>query len=210
MFIRNAITDVSKLKVLLQEDTVQAVLERMDGHLSLPCVTENNVFLGMVSKRTIFEEFLKIADQGIPFAEFIRQAIYPCVDTSVPTLTRDSFFEDTIEIITRYPFVPIVEDGKLIGIVKRSAVNTALSVAFATNVKTQRILLGMAEVEGALQRLFTITHRLGINVVTAVPFDARPDALNRRVILKVTPTPKFDELCEQLDEMGYMLLAVQR
>lgn len=210
MFIRNAITDTSKLTVVHQTETVEAVLSKLEGHLSLPCVADNGTFSGMVSKRTIFEHFLQVSEQGTTYAEFLQHVVDPCIDTSVPTLTRDSFFEDTLTIITRHPFVPIVENKKLIGIVKRSDINNALSIAFATNIPTQRILLGMAEVEGALQRLFTITHRLGVNVVTAVPFDARREALNRRMILKVTPTPKFDELCEQLERAGYMLLEVSR
>jgi CBS domain-containing protein len=210
MFIRNAITDLIKLSVVSENDSVEAVLAGMQGHLSLPCLTVDGTFLGMVSKRTIFERFQVVLEEGTTYPEFLKQQIQPCVDTSVPTLTRDSFFEDTLSIITRYPFVPIVENNELIGIVKRSDVNQALSIAFATNVPTQRILVGMAEVEGALQRLFSITHRLGVNVVTAVPFDARRDALNRRVILKVSPTPKFDELCDDLQRAGYMLLDVKR
>ena len=209
MFIRNAITESSKLTMVQENETINAVLTKMAGHLSLPCLTKGGAFLGMVSKRTIFEQFQQVVAEGTSYADFVQHDIRTCVDTSVPTLTRESFFEDTLEIITRHPFVPIVEDGRLIGIVKRSDVNHALSVAFATNVETQRILLGMADVEGALQRLFTITHRLGVNVVTAVTFDARRDALNRRLILKVSPTPKFKELCEQLERAGYMLLDVK-
>ena len=210
MFIRNAITDRSKLTVLSENETVKSVLASMEGHLSLPCIAADGTFLGMVSKRTIFERFQVVFQDGVTYSEFLEQQIQPCVDTSVPTLTRDSFFEDTLSIITRHPFVPIVENNQLLGIVKRSDVNNALSIAFATSVPTQRILLGMAEVEGALQRIFNITHRLGVNVVTAVPFDARRDALNRRMILKVSPTQKFDELCEQLERAGYLLLAVKR
>lgn len=210
MFIRNAITDPSRLTVLSENETVESVLARMKGHLSLPCLAADGTFLGMVSKRTIFERFQVVFQDGVTYPAFLEQQIQSCVDTSVPTLTRDSFFEDTLSIITRHPFVPIVENNQLMGIVKRSDVNNALSIAFATHVPTQRILLGMAEVEGALQRLFNITHRLGVNVVTAVPFDARRDALNRRMILKVSPTPKFDELCEQLERAGYLLLAVKR
>lgn len=209
MFIQNALTDVSKLTVVRPSDTIGDVLNQMTNHLSLPCVEEDGRFFGMISKRTMFDQFQKAFDDGKTFPEFLTEEIRDCIDTGVTTLTLNSPFEATLDVIIRYPFVPVVEDGRLIGIVKRSDVNHALEIAFATQVKTQRILLGMAEVEGALQRLFTITHRLGVNVVTAVTFDARPDALNRRLILKVTPTPKFEELCTQLERAGYSLLSVQ-
>ncbi|MCL6453013.1 MAG: CBS domain-containing protein [Alicyclobacillus sp.] len=209
MFIRNALTAADKLTIVRASDTVGKVLDAMGTHLSLPCLDENGYFLGMVSKRTVFDAFVERAASGSDFASFLEESVTPCVDTAVPTLTLDSPFEATLDIIIRYPFAPIVQDGKLVGIVKRGDVNRALSVAFATNMKTQRLLIGMAEIEGALQRLFTITHRLGVNVVSAVTFDARVDALNRRLLLKVTPTPHFQELCSQLEQAGYSLLSVE-
>jgi len=209
MFIQNALTDLNKLTVVHPSDKIGDVLKQMENHLSLPCVEENAIFLGMVSKRMMFDLFIQTAGNGETYADFLTREVRCCLDTGISTLMLDSPFEATLDIIIRYPFVPIVQDGRLLGIVKRSDVNRALEIAFATQVPTQRILLGMAEIEGALQRLFAITHRLGINVVTAVTFDARPDALNRRLILKVTPTPKFPELCTQLERAGYSLLSVQ-
>lgn len=212
MFIRNALTETKKLTVLTKGESIRDALVKMESHLSLPCLDKDGRFVGMLSKRTVFENFQKAVADGETYDTFLDRTVDSCVDQNVPTLGLTSHFEDTLDIIIRYPFVPIVEGGKLVGIVKRSDVNHALSIAFATNIAadTQRIMLGMAEVEGALQRLFTITHRLGINVVSAVTFDARPDALNRRLILKVTRTNKFDELCKQLERAGYSLLDVDQ
>lgn len=210
MFIRNALTVAKQLTVVQEADTIEVVLNRMASHLSLPCLDADGRFVGMISKRTIFDGLLRSYQDGLSYEDFLKSPVSSCVDRSVPTLTLDSYFEDTIEIVIRYPFVPIVQDGTLIGIVKRSDVHRALSIAFATNnVPTQRLLLGMADVEGALQRIFSITHRLGINVVSAVTFDARRDALNRRMILKVSPTPQFKELCAQLEKSGFYLLTVE-
>jgi hypothetical protein len=206
LFIRNCLTDIRHLTVIHPQDSFRTVLDKMGEHLSLPCVTDDNTFVGIVSKRTIFEEFQKKAKQGVSFDEFLDTPVEPAVNVSITPLSMTSDFEDTLDIIIRHPFVPIVETGKLLGIVKRGDVNQALSVAFGTNVKSHRLLLGLADVEGALQLLFSVTHKLGIDVVTAVPFDAGENQLNRRLILKVEPTANMKQLVEHLERAGFLII----
>lgn len=206
MLIRNCLTERKHLKLVYPDDTIQEVLTKMDGHLSLPCVEADGRFVGIVSKRTIFETFQGAVDSGQSYEEFIIQSVRPCIDPTVSTLTLNDHFERTVDIIIRHPFVAIVEAGILLGIVKRGDVNQVLSVAFANNMESQRLLLGTAEVEGALQRLFTITHRLEINVITAIPFDAGTQALNRRVLLKVSKTDRFDQLVYQIEKAGFLVV----
>lgn len=204
MFIRNCLTPIRDLTLLHPNDSIELALQKMNNLLSLPCVDDEHRFIGIVSKRSMFE----LLEEGFPnssVSEFLSKTVGACVLADVPTLTLNDQFEDTIEIITRIPFVPIVEQGKLLGIVKRSDVQSALSVVFATNVTADRLLLGVPEIEGALERLFNITHRLGIGVVTCVPFDAGEN-LNRRLLLKVTPSPKTKTLIEQLERAGFLVV----
>ncbi|WAH35482.1 CBS domain-containing protein [Alicyclobacillus dauci] len=205
MFIRNCLTPLNELTSIHPDEQIETALVKMSKHLSLPCVDKNGSFVGIVSKRTVFEAF----EQANPmtFTEFKQQPISQCLLRDVPTLTLNDHFEDTIAIIIKIPFVPIVDDGKLLGIVKRSAVQNALSVAFASNVDADRLFLGVPEVEGAFERLFNITHRLGLSVVTCVPFDAGEN-LNRRVILKVTKSPRLQELVSQLERAGMLVIQV--
>jgi predicted transcriptional regulator len=208
LFIRNCLTDFRHLTVVYPGETIANVLNKMEGHLSLPCIAEDRTFIGMVSKRTIFEGFQSANEMGQTYESFLHTSVASCIDTSITSLTKDSLFEETIEIITRHPFVPIVEDGKLLGIVKRSDIQNALSVVFAANIESDRLLLGVAEVEGSFERLFNITHRLGINVITCVPFDAGRNPLNRRVILKVVKSGRLKVLVEQLERAGFLVVSV--
>lgn len=206
MFIRNCLTPIGDLTLVYPNETVRNALVKMDRNLSLPCVDELHSFVGIISKRAIFEAF----ESSFPeqsFSTFLELPISTCVIRDVPTLTFEDHFEDTIEIITRIPFVPIVKDGKLLGIVKRSNIQNSLAIAFATNVESDRLLLGVPEVEGSFERLFNITHRLGLSVVTCVPFDAGEN-LNRRVILKVTRSPKLTQLVSQLERAGVLVLEI--
>lgn len=208
MFIRNCLTEAKYLTVVTPEDTISTVLEKMQGHLSLPVVSVNGEFLGLISKRTIFEAYLSRQDTGESFDTFLECDAGRAVNSSVTPLSLDDFFENTIEVITQIPFVPIVEQKKFVGIVKRSDVQSALAVAFATNVTADRILLGVAEVEGLLERLFNITHRLGLNVITCIPFDASHSPLNRRVLLKVEKSNKLDAFVTQLEKSGFLVIEV--
>lgn len=207
MFIRNCLTERKHLTVVYPTDTIRQVLEKMDGLLSLPCVTEEDSFLGLISKRTIFEAFQTASSEGVNYQDFLSLPASDCMNASCTPLHLDAYFEETIEIITQHPFVPIVESGKLLGIVKRSDIQHALSVAFATNVESDRLVLGLAEMEGALERLFNVTHRLSLNVITAVPFDAGRHPLNRRLILKVEKSSKFEALKEQLERAGFLIIS---
>lgn len=206
MLIRNCLTERKNLTVVYPHETIQQVIQRMDNHLSLPCTDEDNRFLGFVSKRRIFEAFLAESKRGTSFDEFETWSVSICIDPSVATLQVDDPFEKTIDIIIRHPFVAIVDDDQLIGIVKRGDVNAVLSVAFANNIDSQRLLIGTAEVEGALERLFNVIHRLEINVITAIPFDAGPNSLNRRILLKVSKTEKFPQLIQQLEKSGFLIV----
>lgn len=206
MLIRNCLTDRKYLTVVFPSDTIKEVLEKMEGHLSLPCVDEGDRFLGIISKRTIFESFQRGTKEGESYEDFLRTPARDSVDPTVATLSLNDPFERTVDIIIRHPFVAIVDDGVLLGIVKRGDVNQVLSVAFANNIESQRLLLGTAEVEGALQRLFTVTHRLEINVITAIPFDAGTNVLNRRILLKVTKTNRFGQLVQQLEKAGFLVV----
>ncbi|QQE80753.1 HPP family protein [Alicyclobacillus sp. SO9] len=206
MFIKNYMTDKSELTVVRPTDSVQSVLQRMEGHLSVPCADDDNKFVGIVSKRTIFEAFEESFDSGITYESFLTQAIKPAVDTTIPALSVSNYFEHTIDVIIRYPFVPVVDGNQFLGIVKRGDINRALEIAFATNVESQRLLLGMAEIEGALHQLFRVTHRLGINVITAIPFDAGPNMLNRRLILRIEPTQNLHTLIADLEKAGFYVV----
>lgn len=209
MFIRNCLTKRSELTVLEPGEKIRDALAKMSSHLSLPCIGENDQFLGLASKRTIFEAFQYAHSNGSTYESFCEEAIGTCLDTTVKTLSMDDSFEDTIDIIVRYPFVPIVEGDKFVGIVKRSDVNHALSVAFATGVESHRLLIGTIEAEGAFHTLFSITHRLGVPVITAVPFDAEDHALNRRIILKTAKTTKLKTLIDQLERAGFLVIEVK-
>lgn len=207
MFIRNCITDIKDLVTLKQDDKIGSALEALNKNnlKSVPVIDDAQKFVGILSKESLFELFEK-GFSGT-FEDLKKESISEVV-SRINSLTLDSRFEETLPIIVRFPFVPVVDENQqLLGIVKRKEITDALESSFGVGVSGIRILIGTAEMEGRLEKILEITHGLHLNVITAVAFDAK-DKFNRRVLLKIERTDEKEELLERLNRHGFKILTV--
>jgi len=207
MFIRNCISDIRDLVTLKNTDSIGNALKIMeDNNLkSVPVIDENGRFEGILSKEGLFELF----ERGFNGTyEDLRKEVITEAISRIQPLSLDSKFEETLPIIVRYPFVPIIDEKQiLLGIVKRKEITGALESSFGVGVSGIRILIGTAEMEGRLEKILEITHGLHLNVVTAIAFDAQ-DKFNRRVLLKIEHTEDKGELVERLVKNGFKILTI--
>lgn len=208
MFIKNCLTPLEDLVVLRENTTIDAAMKTMKEHklLSVPVVNGMNVFSGLLSKNNLFSLWENGEYKG-DWEGFEKLTIDKAVQI-IPTLKMDDVFENTFPIIVRFPFVPIVdEDNKFLGIVKRSNVSQSLQSAFGMNVPGIRILLGMVETDGQLDKIIDITRQMDIPIITSITFDAG-DTYLRRVLLKVPISANKDKLINELDSHGFRILTV--
>ncbi len=209
MFIKNCLTPYEQLIVLKLNTTVEEAIQIMNtnGLLSLPVADEDRKFTGLLSKSQLFSLWEKGYYKG-EWEGFAKLPISKAVQFGVPVLTLEDVFEDTLPIIVRYPFVPIVDDhNKLVGIVKRSEISGSLQSAFGLKVPGIRILLGMVETDGQLDKIIDITHHLNIPIITSITFDAG-DTYLRRVLLKVPLNINKEKLLKSLESNGFRILTV--
>jgi len=207
MFIRNCISNIRDLVTLKKDDTIGQALKVMEAHKlkSIPVVNNNGKYEGILSKEGLLEVFEK-GFNGT-FEELKNETINDIISRIQP-LNLDSRFEETLPIIVRYPFVPIVDDENLLlGIVKRKEITTALESSFGVGSTGIRILIGTAEMEGRLEKILEIAHGLHLNIITALAFDAK-DKFNRRVLIKVEHTDKKQEFIERLEKNGFKILTI--
>ncbi len=172
---------------------------------SAPVLNSEGKFIGIISKETLFEKVEKN-----PNMSFVIYKENRVTDVVVPiqTLQIDSRFEETLPLIIRYPFVPIVDEKQMfIGIVKRKSITQTLEAAFGVGVLGLRLLIGTPELEGRLERILDIAHQLHLNVITAMAFDAG-ETLTRRILLKVEPTDQKNELIRRLERNGFKVLTI--
>lgn len=207
MFIRNCISNIRDLVTLQKDDTIGYALKVMEAHKlkSVPVINNNGKFEGILSKEGLFEIFEK-GFNGT-FEDLQNKTITDTI-LRIQPLYLDSRFEETLPIIVRYPFVPIVNDqNSLLGIVKRKEITKALESSFGVGAEGIRILIGTAEMEGRLEKILEIAHGLHLNIITALAFDAK-DKFNRRVLIKVNHTDKKEEFIDRLEKNGFKILTV--
>ncbi len=130
----------------------------------------------------------------------------------IQTLHLDSDFEETLPLVIRHPFVPIVDkkDSTLIGIVKISDIESAMAVAMGYGVKGIRILLGVVtDTPYTLEHLLETLKPYQVNIISVTTFDAGKAAA-RRILLKLAPTPKVKAIREKLNRRGFRTLSVKQ
>ena len=211
MFIKNCMTPTDQLILTYPNTLVKDALSLMNRFQlqSLPVVDDSHHFIGMVSKSNLFMGLEK-GQYVRDWEQFLNTPILTAVDEKVPLLTLDSKFEDTLPVIVYFPFVPLVdEQNRLLGIVKRSNINHALEDAFGMSSPGLRLLIGMVETSGQLDKLQHIIYNMGLNVVTNITFDAGNQYL-RRVVVKVSPISekKKQDLESRLTSAGFKILTI--
>lgn len=207
MFIRNCITYVTDLVTLKNNCTVEDAIKILQEKClkSIPVVDEKGVFLGILSKEGLFELFE--SGNFKTFDELKNVTIAKAI-AKIETLNLDNFFEETLSIIVRYPFVPIVDEkGHLLGIVKRKDITHTLETSFGLKVPGIRILIGVPEMEGRLEKILKYAHNYHINIITALAFDAG-ERFNRRILLKISFTEQKDKFLKDLEKHGLKVLKI--
>ncbi len=205
MFIRNCITYVEDLVILNDDYIVEDAIKILkDNNLkSIPVIDRNGFFLGILSKESLFELFEKGLFKS--YNELKNETIIQAI-TYIKPLNLNNFFEETLSIIVRYPFVPIVDDeNHLLGIVKRKDITHTLETSFGINVPGIRLLIGVPEMEGRLEKILKYAHNYHINVITALAFDAG-ERFNRRVLLKINFTDQKDKFISDLETHGLKVI----
>ncbi|OYD07528.1 CBS domain-containing protein [Paludifilum halophilum] len=208
MLIRNCLTPRNELETVCLDTSVEKTLERLKEYRleSIPVLDRQKRFAGITGYGCIFKAWVF---QGEPDGFFTAQQSISSTVQTVPVLTMDSDFEETLPIMVRYPFVPIVEDkGTFAGIVKISAIESALKCTFGYGMKGTRFLIGVfIDMPHVLEELLDSIKSFGVNIISIASFDAGNTAA-RRILLKVSPSPYDEQIVQRLTEKGFRVINV--
>ncbi|MBA4492793.1 hypothetical protein ACFO25_09125 [Paenactinomyces guangxiensis] len=130
----------------------------------------------------------------------------------VKPLSINANFEETLPVIVRYPFVPIVdEDGfSFLGIVKISDIEAVLEATYGHHVPGARFMLGViVDFPHELEHLLACLKPYNLNIISIVTFDAGDKAI-RRILLKIQHSPYTEEIKQKLEEAGFRILSLSQ
>ncbi|WP_368505911.1 CBS domain-containing protein [Alkalihalophilus sp. As8PL] len=210
MFIRNCLTPKKELTLLSSPMTIKDALATMKGsHYSLPVINDEGSYLGILSKRSILE-YLETQDEQTTLLELYQHAISNCIDVSANESVdlHSSHFEDCLPIIVRYPFVPVLDNGEFVGIVKRSFIERTLEDCFGVGVEGTRILLGVHNQSGTLHSITKILQKYDINIISDIAFESDSSYL-RRILIKIEKSPHLNKVTADIEKHGYRILEIE-
>ncbi len=210
MFIQECLTATENLSTVKPSDPISKALQLMkEKNLnSLPVVDQDGSFIGMVSKRSMFELLESGKFQGA-FDDFIQLPLAEGVDRQVPRLTIEHLYEDLLPIIVRHPFVPIVdEESHFLGIIKRKDIELVLESVFGMNVKGTRMVITHYEGKGIVKEIMTIMAKHNCNVISCISFDSKHHGV-RRILTKFKSDDNTELIKQDLEEHGYVVTSVR-
>lgn len=203
-------TPRSALATVSLNATVQETLDLLEqqGLDSAPVVDDQERLAGITGYKTIFRS---LQQQKGWETSFRNQPIVRLVEP-IQSLDLDSDFEETLPLVIRHPFVPIVDpkDSTLAGIVKIKDIESAMAVAMGYGIKGIRILLGVVtDSPYTLELLLEALKPYQVNIISVTTFDAG-EAAARRILLKLAPTSKVKAIRENLNRRGFRTLSVKQ
>lgn len=209
MFIKDCLTPKNKIDTVLISYNVGQTLDTLEKNniWSIPVVDDNDNFIGMISKRTLFEFQINHAKDK-SFKEFMDLPIENAIvrmDSS-HTIGLDNIFEDCLPLIVRYPFIAVVEDDKFLGIVKRSDIEKVLEKTFAVEDKGTRLLLGVPDFNGIMKKIVDILTKEKQEIVSFVSFDAGSTA--RRILVRISKKSYNPSVKKALEDKGIRVVEV--
>ena len=185
--------------------TVQDALHTINetGYRCIPVVDQNDHYKGMLYKVDLIE-FLyeEKGDEQSTIDSLVKHA-----DISI---TEDESFLNALLQIKALPFISVVRDGKLYGILTHNKVESVLEDAFGLKTGGLNITLASTEAKGMINRL-TKTLR-DDNIEGMLTLD-NGSALARRVVITLENTrsdEEIEKLREKLEKNGFRILQISR
>lgn len=205
MMVKNIMIPIEKLTTVALEDTVKDTIALIDAHnlLSLP-VVQGNKFVGIISKKYIFEEYFKSNEDK---EEFLERKVAEFMKTKIDAVSERDLVEVPGKILTEHnlQFVPVVnEKGNFNGIVTHKAIFKTFNKILG--VGHTRIEVITRDVKGRLAALTEIITKQDVNILSIAEIDI--EVMNLREIIMRVDSKNIKALIEALNGGGFTVKRV--
>ncbi|MHA6259055.1 CBS domain-containing protein [Sporosarcina sp. CAU 1771] len=203
MYVRDLYLEKHEVVSVNNEQSVSEVLEiiKESGYRCIPVVDKNDMYKGMIYKVHLMEDLYENnGDKDATIDHLLEhQTIF---------IHKMSSFLSALVKIKALPFVSVVEDGKLIGILTHNKVESVLEDAFGLNTGGINITLSSIEAKGMIEKL-TKTLR-GENIEGMFTLD-NGSVIARRVVITLESDRSEEDievLREKLEKNGFRILHI--
>ncbi len=205
MLVRDLYLPKQDVVIAHTEQTVMEVLTKIkeSGYRCIPVVDSNEDYKGMIYKIHLIEYIYEDGgDKNTPVEQLLKHQ-----DAFISE--RSSFLNALIDIKS-LPFLNVVENGKLVGILTHNKVESVLEDAFGLTTGGINITISSTEAKGMIEKL-TKTLR-GENIEGMFTLD-NGSVLARRVVITLEGDKSDDDienLSHKLEKNGFRILHIDR
>lgn len=191
---------LQKLTTVSIQDTVEQTIKLIDEHklLSLP-VVDGDVFVGIISKKYIFEEFFNMdADKDT----FLQLKIERFMKTKIACVGERDLVEVPAHILSEnnLQFIPVVDEkNKFAGIVTHKAIFKTFTNILGFGHTRLEIIT--RDGKGRLAHLTEVISKNNTNIVSIAQIDV--ELMNLREIILRVNTEDTKKLVHALNEAGF-------
>lgn len=208
MFVKSTMKPNYQCYSAKPEDSLASVLEQLEKQdIEAMPVVEGELFVGMISKQTIYQAFFASNKEK---EVFLKNRTAGDIKTNDELyINKDEVFEKTLTTFKGFPILAVAEKNrKFLGIVTRYDVIEQFESAFGTKKKGVRIAFTSEESAGRLSRFADIIKHFHSNVISLTTFD-ETDKLARRIVLKIDKSDHVEKLAKRLEKSGFRVLDIK-
>ncbi|MGL4798798.1 MAG: CBS domain-containing protein [Cellulosilyticaceae bacterium] len=205
MLVKNIMIPLEKLSTVSTQNTVEETIKFIDDNklLSLP-VVDDGKFVGIISKKYIFEEYFNV---DMDKAAFNQLKIEAFMKTKLESVNERDLVELPARILSEnnLQFIPVVDEkNKFSGIVTHKAI-------FKTFTKIlgfghTRLEIVTRDGKGRLAHLTEIISKQDTNIISIAEIDV--ELMNLREIILRVDTKNTNKLVQALNEGGFRVTRV--
>lgn len=205
MHIRDLIVERLAVATVKVDQSVSDTLKKINetGYRCIPVVDEADNYKGMIYKVDLLSYLYEEKGDA-------QQSINHLLRHQDTYLFEDASFLSTLLNIKALPFISIVRDDKLIGIVTHNKIESVFEDAFGTKTGGLNITLASTEARGMIRKLTTALKDENIEGLMTLD---NGSALARRVVLTLEDEKSEEEanrIKEKLEKNGFRILQMQQ
>ena len=205
MHIRDLIVERLGVATVKVDQSVSETLAKINetGYRCIPVVDNEDTYKGMIYKVDLLSYLYEDKGDGEKPIDFLleHQDIY---------LYENASFLSALLKIKSLPFISIVRDGKLIGIVTHNKIESVFEDAFGLKTGGLNITLASTEARGMIRKLTTVLK--DENIEGFMTLD-NGSALARRIVLTLEDGKSDEEMTKMRDKLeknGFRILQMSR